>query len=112
MNFGVGRFGRPFNMRLSLPRVSILSKIIHPDFYSFVIEQLRKKQEGEKDAITHYPVKIITKDGKIRWVDIFSKTVLFKGKNADFATYVDITETKKAQEDVKKSKEYLQDIII
>lgn len=91
--------------------INILSKIIHPDYYSFTMEQLRKKQDGEKDVVTHYPVKIITKNGKIRWVDIFSRTVLFKGKNADFATYVDITETIKAQEEVRKTKEYLQDII-
>lgn len=89
----------------------ILSKAIHPEHYSFAMEQLRKKQVGDKDVVIHYPLKIITKNGKFKWLDVFSKTVNYEGKNADFATYVDITETKVAQDDVRKTKEYLQDII-
>jgi len=89
----------------------ILLKAIHPEYYSFAMEQLRKKQVGDKDAIIHYPLKIITKNGKLKWLDVFSKTVIYEGKNADFATYVDITETKVAQDEVRRTKEYLQDII-
>ena len=89
----------------------ILSKTIHPEHYSFAMEQLRKKQVGARNVVTHYPVKIITKNGKLKWLDVFSKTVIYEGKNADFATYVDITETKIAQDEVRRTKEYLQDII-
>jgi PAS domain S-box-containing protein len=91
--------------------VKILSKIIHPDYYQFSMNQLKKKLEGSEDVETHYPVKIITKDGRHRWLDVFSKTVIYKGRNADFATYVDITDVKYAQDELKNTKEYLQDVI-
>jgi len=91
--------------------LNIISKTIHPDYHSFVFDQLKKKQEGEKNVVVHYPIKTITKSGKIRWLDVFSKTVIYNGRNADFATYVDITDIKKAQEELKNTKEYLQDVI-
>jgi len=91
--------------------INIISKTIHPDHRSFVLDQLRKKQEGNKDVVIHYPIKTITKKGKIRWLDVFSKTVIYNGRNADFATYIDITDTKNAQDELKNTKEYLQDVI-
>jgi PAS domain S-box-containing protein len=91
--------------------IDIISKTIHPEYRSIVLEQLRKKQKGDKDVLEHYPIKIITKNGKIKWLDVFSKTVIYNGRNADFATYVDVTETKNAQDELKKTKEYLQDVI-
>lgn len=77
--------------------VKILSKIVHPDDLSFVSEQLRKKLAGDEDAITRYSCKIITKNGEIKWVEIFSKTIKFEGKNADFITFVDITDAKRTE---------------
>jgi len=91
--------------------IKIISKALHPDYRSLVFEQLRKKQEGDKDVLNHYPIKIITKNSKIKWLDVFSKTIIYNGRNADFATYVDITDTKNAQDELKKTKEYLQDVI-
>ncbi|KYK22807.1 hypothetical protein AYK21_03525 [Thermoplasmatales archaeon SG8-52-2] len=91
--------------------VKIFTKIVHPDHYTFVMDQLTKKQSGDQDVVNHYPVKIITKNGKIKWLDVFSKTVIFEGKSADFATYVDITDTMNAQNELRNTKEYLQDVI-
>jgi PAS domain S-box-containing protein len=91
--------------------INILSKIISPEYLSFVSEQLRKKQLGNKDVINRYPVKIITKSGKSKWIEVFSKTIIYEGKTADFITYVDITKSKEAQDQVKRTKEYLQNLI-
>jgi len=91
--------------------IKIISKVLHPDYRSIVSEQLRKKQEGDSDILEHYPIKILTKNGKIKWLDVFSKTVIYNGRNADFATYVDITDAKNAQDELKNTKEYLQDVI-
>jgi PAS domain S-box-containing protein len=91
--------------------VKIFTKIVHPDHYQFVMNQVTKKQTGDIDVVNHYPVRIITKNGKIKWLDVFSKTVIYDGKSADFATYVDITDTKYAQDELKNTKDYLQDVI-
>lgn len=79
------------------------AQAIHPDNRQFVMEQAQKKQDGEKDVINHYSYRIITKSGKTKWVDLYSKTVIYKGRNADFVSMVDITERKQEEELLRKA---------
>jgi PAS domain S-box-containing protein len=80
-------------------------RLIHPDFVEVVKDQAMKKQSGLKDAITHYQVKCVKKTGEIFWVENHSKTINFNGRPADLVTNIDITERKKAEEELKKSEE-------
>jgi len=41
------------------------SKLFHPDDLEFVMKQAQKKQKGEKDVVTHYSYRIVTKSGKV-----------------------------------------------
>ncbi|MCB0213274.1 MAG: GAF domain-containing protein, partial [Anaerolineae bacterium] len=74
------------------------AKIIHPDDRAFVMEQGRKKQAGDPDQVTNYQYRIITKNGQIKWLDLYSKTVLYQGKKASFFMNMDITKRKRAEE--------------
>ena len=47
----------------------------------------------------------MTKTGKIRWVETYSKTVLFQGRTADLVTMIDITERKQAEKSLQESEE-------
>ncbi len=87
------------------------AKVIHPDDRAFVTEQGRKKQLGEKDIITNYSYRAITKTGKLRWVDNYSKTILYIGKTANLVTLIDITERKQAEEALRESKEKYQMLV-
>ncbi|KKM15573.1 hypothetical protein LCGC14_1694750, partial [marine sediment metagenome] len=69
-------------------------KAIHPDDREFAIEQLTKKQKGEKDVVTHYQYRGIKKSGEMIWLDQFSKTIIFDEKPADFIMLIDITQRK------------------
>jgi len=69
-------------------------KAIFPDDREFAIEQLTKKQKGDKDVVNHYQYRGIKKSGEIIWVDQYSKTVIFDEKPADFITLIDITQRK------------------
>ena len=80
-------------------------KLFHPDNLKFVMEQAQKKQEGAKDVVTHYSYRLITKSGKIKWVDQYSKTINFKGKTADLITIIDITDRKQAENALRESEE-------
>jgi PAS domain S-box-containing protein len=79
------------------------AKLFHPDDIELVMEQAQKKQKGDKDVLTHYSYRIITKSGELKWVDQYSKTIPFEGKNADFITLIDITERKLGEEALKES---------
>lgn len=75
------------------------AKLIHPDDRKFVMNQVRKKQKSEKDVVPHYQFRIITKSGETRWLEVYSRTIRYKGKFADLATLIDITERKRAEEE-------------
>jgi len=67
-----------------------------------VIKQAQKKQTGDKDITIHYSYRIITKSGNVKWIEQYSKTITFEGKNADLITLIDITERKRAEEDKER----------
>ncbi|MBD3254568.1 MAG: PAS domain S-box protein [Candidatus Lokiarchaeota archaeon] len=77
-------------------------KIIHPADRKFVITQARKKQKGEQDVVNRYQFRAINKSGNIIWREIFSKTITYKGKPANFITLLDITDQKEAEQKLKK----------
>ncbi|MFW9988903.1 MAG: PAS domain S-box protein, partial [Candidatus Odinarchaeota archaeon] len=79
--------------------------IFHPEDRKFVMEQARKKQIGDPDAIPHYQYRIRKKDGEIRWIDIFSKSINYGGRSADLAMTIDITDKIKTEQQLKESEE-------
>ena len=80
--------------------------MIHPDDYEFAIDQAKKKQAGEKkNVVSHYSYRLITKSKKIKWVDQYSKTIDYKGKPANFVTFIDINEQKIAEQKLRESEE-------
>lgn len=80
-------------------------KIIHPEDRKFVLEQAKKKQKGNKDIVNQYKYRLVRKDGEIRWMEIYSKTILYKGKPADLAMTIDITDKIKTEHELKESEE-------
>ena len=75
------------------------AKLVHPDDRAFVMEQARKKQKGEKNVVPHYQFRLITATGETKWVEVYSRTIRYKGKFADLGTLIDITEKKRAEEE-------------
>jgi len=86
-------------------------KLFHPDDLEFVMEQAQKKQEGAKDVVTHYSYRLITKSGEVKWIDQYSKTITFEGKNADLITIIDITERKQVEEALRESEEKYRSLV-
>ena len=83
-----------------------MASLIHPDHREFVVDQGRRKMAGETNGvIENYVYRILNKNGEERWVQQYSKTVVWKGKPADFLTLIDITPQKTAEENLKKSEE-------
>ncbi|MFW9854243.1 MAG: PAS domain S-box protein [Candidatus Thorarchaeota archaeon] len=72
---------------------------IHPEDRELVSERLIRKQDGiNKGMISAYPSRVLTKEGKVRWVDLISKTIDYGGKPAEFVSVIDITQRKKTEE--------------
>ncbi|MFX1517215.1 MAG: PAS domain-containing protein, partial [Promethearchaeota archaeon] len=61
--------------------------------------------------VTNYSYRLFSKSNKMKWVDNYSKTILYKGKTANLVTLIDITERKQAEEELRKSKEKYQMLV-
>lgn len=99
--------GRPFQEIKDLSMQEFI-RFIHPDDLSLIVEEAKKKQAGETDVATQYSCRIFSKSGKLKWVDVYSKSILYQGKPADFITLVDITDKKKAEQALKESEKRLK----
>ncbi|MCX5814806.1 MAG: PAS domain S-box protein [Proteobacteria bacterium] len=92
--------GYPANRLTSEPFTSF----IHPDDVGMVVDRYNKRLEG-KTVKTNYPFRIVTAEGRVKWVDISSTFVLWKGRSATLNYIIDITSRKKAEEFLKESEE-------
>lgn len=82
--------------------------VLHPEDRAFALKQARKKQAGETDVVARYSYRIISKSGKIKWIDQYSKTVEYNGSNADFVSFMEITVRKQAEELLQKAHQELE----
>jgi len=86
------------------------ANVIHPDDRDWVVEQAKRKQLGSKDVKNYYQYRLINKSKKIIWLDNFSKTILFRGRNANLVTVVNITERKITEQKLKESERKYRNI--
>jgi len=86
------------------------TRLIHPDDLNFVMDQFKKKQAGEQDAVVNYIYRGISKSGDVKWIEQYSKSVLYNGRTADLVTVNDVTDRKKAEDSLRASEEQFQQI--
>ncbi len=84
--------------------------LTHPEDRKLVEENFRKRLSGEVDHI-EYEMKAIRKDGKIIIVKVLGSFMVYKGRPAVSGTAIDITESKQAEEALKKSEALLRSIV-
>ncbi len=87
-----------------------LTKFIHPEDINDVliqIKRLQKIQIGKTSAI----YRIITKAGKIKWVEVFAKIIDFEKKPAILTMIHDISEKIQARQNLKESEEKYKSLI-
>ncbi|MBU0984328.1 MAG: PAS domain S-box protein [candidate division Zixibacteria bacterium] len=86
--------------------------LIHPDDRPFVLDQASRKLRGDTEGIlSHYDYRIISADGRIKWVDQYSRTILYAGRNAIFVTLIDITEKKLAERSLLESENRYRSLV-
>lgn len=98
-------FEYPVEEMLSWGPKECYSRIVHPDDIAFVMEQARRRHVGEKGVVVHYAWKAITKRGKTKWVEMYSKPISFGGKGADLVTMIDISDSRRTEEELRASEE-------
>ena len=81
---------------------------VHPEDRQMIAEQARKKQLGERDAITHYQFRGFKKTGELIYGEIYSKTISYQGNPADFISIIDTTDKVEAERKFLESEKKYQ----
>lgn len=71
-------------------------ELAHPDYRDLVRQRGLARQRGES-VPRRYEIKIVTKNGEERWVDVTGGAAYLNGQAAALATAYDITERKQAE---------------
>lgn len=100
----------PVEEILSLGRKEF-AEITHPDDRTFVWGQAQKKQKGEEGAVANYDFRVTTKTGKIKWVEQYSRTIPFGGRNAIFSILRDVTNRKLTEEKLAEYSQNLEEMV-
>lgn len=81
---------------LSLPPEKVVN-LVHPEDRALVWGRFRDRLEG-KEAPAHYEYRGMSKDGAVRWLEMYASRVEYGGRPAVQAAVVDVTERKAAEE--------------
>jgi len=80
-------------------------KTIHPEDKRKVIEFATKIENQDDTNVQYYEARGIHRDGSNIWLEIYNKRIKFQNKPAFLVSYIDITEKKKAKEELRQSEE-------
>ncbi|NLT23496.1 MAG: PAS domain S-box protein [Syntrophorhabdus sp.] len=72
--------------------------VILPEDWPTVEQGMRKRISGELESL-HYEFRVVTKDGEMRNVEVYSSRTVYGGRPAIIGTFLNITERKRAEEE-------------
>ena len=84
--------------------------LIHPDMQELVKERGLARQRGET-VPAHYELQAITKDGRKIWLDMAAASINYGGQTATLAMAYDITDSKQAEEMLRRSEQRYRQLI-
>lgn len=79
-------------------------KIVHPDYYETVVDNLRARFAGGIEYV-HYEVMGLKKDGSTNWIELYGSRIEMEGEPTIIGSMIDVTERKSAEDDLKTSEQ-------
>ena len=87
-----------------------VDEVVFPGDRPIVRESLHKRISGKLSS-HHYEFRIVAKNKDIKYAEVYSSSTVYKGKPAIIAILLDITKRKKAEEELRKSKQYFDNLV-
>ncbi len=82
---------------------------VHPDYRDEIKRRNIARLKGDLSP-SRYEMKILTKAGEERWVDVTTAVINYQRQSSVLATSFDITERKRAEEALRESQRFAQQI--
>ena len=79
-----------------------LARLVHKEDWDMFLSRFRDRLAG-KPAPPRYEVRFLGKDGSVRWLEISAIRITYEGRHAVQATFVDITDSKSMQQQLRTS---------
>ena len=89
----------PIEEILKWPKNQFYLKLIHPDDLLLV-----------EKSTSNVSYRIITSKGRIRWIDHYTQSITYQGKNATLLTFIDVSDKKEAEELIKEENKRLLEL--
>src|SRR5260370_7928248 len=83
---------------------------VHPDMREMVRQRSRERRGGKSPGRTRREMKVLCKNGDIRWLDFMAGAIGYAGSSAVLCTGFDITERKQAEQNLQVQKAYLEQL--
>ncbi len=80
-------------------------KTIHPSDKKMIIELATTADDYFKNGIRSYEARAIKKSGKVIWLEVYYKKIIYEEKPAYLVSFLDITEKKEARQRLTESEE-------
>ena len=78
-------------------------QLVHPDYHD-VLNEAWARSLAEGSSPRHLELKIVTKDGDVRWMDYSAHLVQWEGHTAALGTSFDMTERKQVEEALRTAR--------
>ena len=85
-------------------------EIVAPEYQALAIKNGLARLSGEEN-ISSYEFKILNKNGAERWAYLSGSTITYNGRPAGIISIIDITEKKKAEQDIQEERKLLRALI-
>jgi PAS domain S-box-containing protein len=85
-------------------------EFIHPDDIQMVAERHMRRQQGDHVPEV-YAYRVVTKDARVKWVEVTGVQIAWKGRPATLNFFIDITEQKQAQLALQQSEERYRSLV-
>ncbi len=84
--------------------------LVHPEDRMTFFKLFRDRLQG-RPMPPRYEFRGVCKDGSVRWLEVSTSRLLYKGEPAVQAVFVDITERKQAEETLRQSEEKYRTVL-
>ncbi|MEI6091392.1 MAG: PAS domain S-box protein [bacterium] len=85
-------------------------ELVHPDDREMVANSYMKRVNGNALADRYY-VRMLKKDGKLKWLELSGVKIDWEGKPATLNILTDVTEQKNTEEALKEMNAYLESLL-
>lgn len=87
-----------------------LLKLVHIEDQHIFRQRMRAREDGESLG-NNFEFRVVRKDRFVRWVEIFSTNILYRGEPAVQTAILDSTERKEAERELRDREEYYSHLI-